>query len=82
MKTAMQVLIGKIATDRIGKSIVIIFEKAFRDGIELEKIQLEKAFRDGIELEKIQLEKAFRDGNKSIPNLSEQYYNQTYNQNK
>ena len=67
MKTAMQVLIGKIATDRIGKSIVIIFEKAFRDGIELEKIQLEKAFRDG---------------NKSIPNLSEQYYNQTYNQNK
>ena len=67
MKTAMQELIGKIATDRIGKSIVIIFEKEFRDGIELEKIQLEKAFRDG---------------NKSIPNLSEQYYNQTYNQNK
>lgn len=52
MKTAMQELIGKIATDRIGKSIVIIFEKEFRDG------------------------------NKSIPNLSEQYYNQTYNQNK
>ena len=67
MKTAMQELIEKIATDKIGKAIVTTFEKEFKYGIELEKIQLEKAFRDG---------------NKSIPNLSEQYYNQTYNQNK
>jgi hypothetical protein len=71
-KTAMAELIEKISTDRVGKAVVITFEKEFKYCLEKEKQQIvdahNRARRDAIMFNNIKNETA------------EEYYNQTYNQ--
>ena len=83
MKTAMQELI-----DDIGKYIKVDWpmNKSIRNSInealEKEKEQIIDAYADGIDHDYTDLDKEFGIANSDRQNHGEQYYNQTYNQNK